>query len=77
MEAYRRAVDLIEAGPKAFLTHPRPYPDLAGYGFRWIKVHRYWFGYVPGDDPVIANILDETSDIPRHVSLDLTPMDVA
>jgi hypothetical protein len=75
MEAYRRAIALIEDGPKAPLTHPRPYPVLAGYGFQWIKVHRYWFGYVPGDDPVICNILDETSDMPRHASLDRTPID--
>ena len=77
IEAYARAIDLIEVGPKASLTHPRPYPVLSDYGFRWIKVHRYWFGYVPGTDPIIVNILDETSDIPAHVSSDRTPVNSA
>ena len=77
IDAYERAIALIEAGPRVPLAHPRPYPHLAASGFQWIKVHRYWFGYVPGADPIIANILDETSDMPRRLSVDRTPIDLA
>ena len=75
MESYKQAIDLIETGLKTSLPYPRPYPRLAEYEFRWIKVHRYWFGYLAEADPIIVNILDETSDIPRHLSLDRTPVD--
>jgi hypothetical protein len=44
IETYDEAVRQIEASPHNGLTHPRPYPALAAYGFRWIKIHRYWFG---------------------------------
>ena len=37
--------------PRFWLTHPRPYPELARYGFRWIKLHRYWFAWHPGPPP--------------------------
>jgi plasmid stabilization system protein ParE len=77
IEAYAAAVEQIAAGPESWLTHPRPYPDLAGYGFRWIKIHRYWFGYLAGEAPIITNILDEVADIPARVSGDRTPTDVA
>ncbi len=71
------AVEQIAGDPKSWFTHPRPYPDLARYGFRWIKVHRYWFGYLAAADPIITNILDQVADIPSHVSADRTPTDVA
>jgi len=77
IEAYAIAIEQIAAGPKSWFTCPRPYPDLARYGFRWIKVHRYWFGYVSATDPIITNILDEVADIPARVSADRTPTDVA
>ena len=64
VEAYERAVTTIAEGPGVWFGHPRPYPGLASYGFRWIKIHRYWFAYLPGQDPVITNVLDEVSDIP-------------
>ena len=73
IEAYADAVQQISVGPKSWFTHPRPYPALAQYGFRWIKVHRYWFAYVPDTDPIVTNILDETSDMPAHASADRTP----
>jgi plasmid stabilization system protein ParE len=71
--AYATAVEQIATGPKSWLTHPRPYPALARCGFRRIKVHRYWFGYLSTEDPIITNILDEVADIPAHVSADRTP----
>jgi len=50
---------------------------LARYGFRWIKLHRYWFAWHPGPPPVITNIFDEAGDIPRWISDDSGPADVA
>jgi len=49
-------------------TFPSSYQDLESLGFRWFKVHRYWFGYSPASPPVITNIFDETSDIPSRMS---------
>jgi hypothetical protein len=77
IDAYAEAVEQIAAGPQSWFTHPRPYPDIARYGFRWIKVHRYWFGYLFASNPIITNILDEVGDIPARVSADQTPADRA
>jgi plasmid stabilization system protein ParE len=77
LEAYEQAVATIAEGPTIWFGHPRPYPRLAAYGFRWIKIHRYWFAYLPGQDPVITNVLDEVSDIPVHVSANRSPIDTA
>jgi plasmid stabilization system protein ParE len=77
IEAYAQAVEAIAEGPRTWLNHPRPYPGLARYRFRWIKIHRYWFAYRPDSDPVITNILDEASDIPAHVSADRDPVNTA
>jgi hypothetical protein len=77
IETYDAALARVEAGPRLWLTHPGPYPELARYGFRWIKLHRYWFAWLPGPPPVITNILDEAGDIPRWVSDDGGPADVA
>ena len=76
-EAYLTAIAQIAAGPKSSLSHPGPYPNLATFGCRWIKVHRYWFAYVPGPDPVVTNILDEVADIPGRASPDRTPSGMA
>ncbi len=56
IETYDAALARIAADPRFWLTHPRPYPELARYGFRWIKLHRYWFAWHPGPPPVITNI---------------------
>lgn len=61
-EAERR----IEANPGAGLAAPRPYPDLARPGRRWIKAGRYWIAYSPGLPPVIVGVFYETADIPRR-----------
>jgi hypothetical protein len=68
---------MIERGPRTSFGHPRPFPHLASFGFRWIKVHRYWFGYLPGQDPIITNILDEVADIPAHIADDRDPVTTA
>ena len=77
IEAYAAAIEHIAKGPTTWLPHPRPYPDLAHYGFRWIKIHRYWFGYLAAADPIITNILDEAANIPARVSDDALPKDAA
>jgi len=50
---------------------------LARDGFRWVKLHRYWFAWLPGPPPVITNIFDEAGEIPRWISDDDVPVDVA
>jgi hypothetical protein len=77
IEAYEAAVGLIESGPRISFSHPRPYPELVSFGFRWIKVHRYWFGYLTSKYPIITNILDEVADIPAHLSGDRDPIGTA
>ena len=77
IDAYGMAVAAIADGPKAWFSHPRPYPDLGSYGFRWIKIHRYWFAYLPGSDPIVTNIFDEVADIPASVSADRAPIGTA
>ena len=77
IETYDAALARIAADPRFWLTHPRPYPELARYGFRWIKLHRYWFAWHPGPPPVITNIFDEAGDMPRWVADGGGPLDVA
>jgi hypothetical protein len=55
-----------------------PYPKLASYGFRWIKLQRCWFAWQPGPPSVITNIFDEAGDMPHWISDDGGgPVDVA
>ena len=43
---------------------------MARWGFRWIKVHRYWFGYaVTPDCPVLTNVLYDAADLPDRVEI--------
>jgi plasmid stabilization system protein ParE len=77
-EAFRRfdqaiqdAVREIEADPHAGALFPRPYPELARWGFRWIKVHRYWFAWSMAKGyPVVTNILYDQARIWRRVAGD-------
>jgi plasmid stabilization system protein ParE len=77
METYDAALARIATGPRAWLTHPRPYPALMRYGFRWIKLHRYWFAWHPGPPVVITNIFDEAGDMPRWISDAVGPVNMA
>lgn len=62
------ALDRIEADPAAGRPHPGPYPGVARWGYRWIKVHRYWFGYaVAPDGPVLTNVIYDAADVPGRV----------
>jgi hypothetical protein len=77
-DAYRRlaaaiaeAVARIEADPMTGAPFPRPYPAMARWNFRWIKVHRYWFSWSTRKGyPVITNILYDQSQIDRRVAPD-------
>lgn len=50
LRAVGEALDRIEADPTAGRSHPGPYPGVVRWGYRWIKVHRYWFGYAAAPD---------------------------
>lgn len=64
----------VRAGPS---TAQDRIPNWRRLGSNGSKSISYWFGYVPGQKPVITNILDEVSDIPAHVSGDRNPIDAA
>jgi len=69
LRAVGEALDRIEADPTTGRPHPRPYPGMARWGYRWIKVHRYWFGYaVTADYPVLTNVIYDAADLPGRVA---------
>jgi hypothetical protein len=47
VDAYDEAIEAIARGPRTTFSHPRPYPQLALFGFRWIKVHRTGLAICP------------------------------
>lgn len=66
--AVSKALDRIEADPAAGRSHPGSYPGMAHWGYRWVKVRRYWFGYtVAPDGPVLTNVIYEAADFPGRV----------
>jgi len=68
LAAVGEALDRIEADPAAGRPHPGPYPGVARWGYRWIKVRRYWFGYaVTSGGPVLTNVIYEAADLPGRV----------
>lgn len=69
LRAVGEALDRIEAAPMTGLPHPGPYPGMARWGYRWIKVHRYWFGYAAtADGPVLTNVIYDAADLPGRVA---------
>jgi hypothetical protein len=58
---------LIDAGYHNAVDHPSVYSRLARDGVKWVKCHRYWFGFTV-DEPVIFNILWDAADIVRRVA---------
>ncbi len=47
---------------------PRPYPALAGLGFRWISEGRYWIAFdMTQDGPIVAGIFHAAADIPNRL----------
>jgi plasmid stabilization system protein ParE len=68
LRAVCEALDQIEADPTVGRSHPGPYPAVARWSYRWIKVHRYWFGYaVASDGPVLTNVIYDAADLPGRV----------
>jgi plasmid stabilization system protein ParE len=61
-----------QAGP--FWPAPRPYPDVAGYGWRWLKEGRYWIAFTVTPEGYAATaIFYETANIPRRLSFGDSP----
>ena len=57
----------IEADPRAGLSAPRPYPELARPGWKWLKAGRYWIAYTQADPPEISAVFFETANIPGRL----------
>ena len=57
----------IEHDPAGGLPAPRPYPQLAKPGRKWIKSGRYWIAYNTTSPPVIAGVFFETANIPGRL----------
>jgi len=57
----------IERNPSKGLRAPRPYPELAMDGERWIHVRRYWIAYTITDEPTIIGVFYDTADIPGRI----------
>lgn len=71
LDAIREASRQIEADPYGGAPHPKPYPRIADWGYLWIKVHRYWFGWsMRRGYPVITNVLFVTANMTRRVAPD-------
>ncbi len=62
--AIRQAAARIEANPGGGLRAPRPYPELAHEGERWIKEGRYWIVYGLTVPPVILAVFYDQADLP-------------
>lgn len=66
--AVGQALTKIEANPAGGRSFPGPYRGVARWQYRWIKVHRYWFGYVVEDgEAVVTNVFFETADIQGRI----------
>lgn len=62
------ACDRYEKKRGLFFESPRPYPTLAGMGFRWTKEASYWIAFEEtGSGPVVAGIFHEAADIPNRL----------
>jgi plasmid stabilization system protein ParE len=66
LAAVEKAIARIQNDPSEGLNAPRPYPSLAQYGFRWIKVGSYWFAYTYTGAAITAIIYDK-ADIPNRL----------
>lgn len=67
--AYREAAARIERDPTVGVPFPRPYPEIASWGFLWIKSHIYWIGYsIAEGHPVITNVFNDKHDIPGRIA---------
>jgi hypothetical protein len=67
IQALDEARRLIAAGYVNAVDYPAVYRGLASDGAKWLKCHRYWFGFTV-HDPVIFNIIWDAADIPRRAA---------
>lgn len=66
-EALLIAMARIEAGKGPFLAAPRPYPNLAGEGWLWLKQGRYWIAFTDvGSNHAVTGIFFDTANIPER-----------
>jgi len=54
----------IKRHPAGGLRAPRPYPERASLGRRWIKSDRYWVAYSASQPPVIISVFYDQANIP-------------
>lgn len=67
-EAVALAAVRIEAQAGPFWPVPRPYPDLADYGWQWLKQSRYWIAFTPVPNGyAITAVFFDTADIPGRL----------
>ena len=64
-DALRLALVQVDDPDTRWHPAPRPYPDLAAAGYRWIRQHRYWIGYrvAPDGEGTIRWIMFDTANI--------------
>jgi plasmid stabilization system protein ParE len=65
--AIRQGAARIARDPGGGLHAPRPYPELAHEGERWIKQGQYWIAYSLTTPPVILAVFHDQADLPRRV----------
>jgi plasmid stabilization system protein ParE len=67
-DALAAAMFRIEHRLGPFSSAPRPYPDLARYGWSWLKQHRYWIAFtVEGDDALVTGVFYDAANIPERL----------
>ncbi len=53
-EAVTGAVDALLMGRVVRRRYPSTYQEIAREGEEWLRIHRYWFGYVrDGDEAMV------------------------
>ena len=58
------AIRRMETVPAPAYSAPRPYPELARYGWNWIIEGGYWFGFIPGSTFLVTAVFHNTANIP-------------
>ncbi len=67
-EAVAMAAARIEEQAGPFWPSPRPYPELAAYGWQWLKEGRYWIAFAPTPGGyAVTGIFFETANIPGRL----------